>query len=411
MKRTLFISGILIGSILMVSFFWSGSRSQSNPAQVLKGYTPQLEPPLQDALADYDDFLQSAIDNGESPGLAVAIVKDSSIIYIKGFGVKSVEDERPVDVNTVFRLGSVSKCFASILAADLVEDHVIQWDDPVTKYLPDFSLKKQEQTQSLQIGHLLSHTTGLPYHAYTNLIEEGYDLDYLIAQLKEVDPIGEAGKIYSYQNVAYAIIDRVIAAATGKTYEQEMKEQLFGPLRMSDASLSYDAMLANKDIALPHLRRGGKWKQIPISETYYNVQPAGGMNASITDMAKWLRAMLGFHPNIISQASLQAVFQPRIRATAKNRNFNLWNRIRRSYYGYGWRVLQFTSDTLMYHGGYVNGYRSEVAILPTEKLAVCVLTNAPSNLADIAIPTFLRTYQERKDKFTITAAAPTPTKP
>jgi beta-lactamase class C len=92
---------------------------------------------------------------------------------------------------------------------------------------------------------------------------------------------------------------------------------------------------------------------------------------------------------------VEQLFEPEIRATARNRNFNRWSRIKRSYYGLGWRVLQFKNDTVVYHGGYVNGYRSEIAINPERGIAICVLANGPGGFSDHAVPAFFNTY----DKF------------
>ena len=131
----------------------------------------------------------------------------------------------PIDVHTAFRLASVSKSVTASLAGILVEDSVFSWDDPVVKFLPEFKLKSEEQTKALTIRHLLSHTTGLPYHAYTNLIEEGDSLTTMMNLLADVDMVGSVGNVYSYQNVAFSIIAEVVKAATGNTFEDEMTKR------------------------------------------------------------------------------------------------------------------------------------------------------------------------------------------
>jgi len=355
---------------------------------------PIHSPEWQSMLDEYEAYVTNSMHTTGVPGVAIAIVKDSSIIYLKGFGVSDNQTNEPVDLHTVFRLASVSKCFSSLLAATLVEDSLLGLNDPIVKYLPEFSLHNAKQTEKLTVQNVLSHTTGLPYHAYTNLVEEGYSLREMLAQLKNVELISPSGGVYAYQNVAYSLIGEVIEAATGKTFEAQMKERVFFPLGMIDASLTYQAIEANKNVAQPHLMRGRKWRRIPISDKYYNVAPAGGINASISDMAKWMQAMLGNRQTVVSANALATLFEPRVRAGAKNRNFNHWSRIRKSYYGLGWRILNFQKDTLAYHGGYVNGYRSEVAVHPQEKLAICVLANGPARFSDLAIPSFLKVYEK-----------------
>jgi beta-lactamase class C len=354
-------------------------------------------PYTQKVLSDYESFIENAIKRGIAPGAAVAIVKDSSIIFLKGFGLKQTGKPDSVNTNTVFRLGSVSKCFASVLTGTLVSDQIIKWDDPVIKYLPDFALKSKESTEKLTVRHVLSHTMGLPYHAFTNMIEERAPLDTLIKELRYLDLIGEPGKVYSYQNVGYSVIGKVIETATRHSFEEMLKENLFDPLGMKNSSASYQSMVSNNNIALPHLFSRKHWVSVPVSDTYYDVAPAGGVNASIADMALWLKALLGNRQEVLNDQTLNQIFEPQVRAISKNRNFRQWQRPKASYYALGWRVLTFKNDTIEYHGGYVNGYRSEVAIDRKNKLAICILTNSAGNLPDQAIPKFFMQYSKRAD--------------
>jgi beta-lactamase class C len=143
--------------------------------------------------------------------------------------------------------------------------------------------------------------------------------------------------------------------------------------------------------------RRGRWRTTPITDTYYNVAPAAGVNASISDMAKWLVALLGNRPDVIRQRTLDHLFAPYVKAPSKNRNYGRLHRLSKSYYGMGWRVLHYPHDTLIYHGGYVNGYRSEVAVNQRDRVAVCILANAPGALADNGIPLFFNLFESRRD--------------
>lgn len=366
------------------------------PAQFL---VPQHDPNphTQKFIADYDAFISNAIKNGSTPGAGVAIIKDTSIIYLKGLGVKAGNTHDSVDVNTVFRVGSVSKSLTATLVGRLVEDHKLNWDDPVIRYVPTFKLKDPEITKTLTIRHVLSHTTGLPYHAFTNMVEEGIPLDTLISSLKTLDLTGGPGEMYSYQNVGFSIIEKVIASATGKTFEEALTEFLFKPLHMSHASASYGAIMSNHNVARPNFRTLKGWATKSISKTYYNVAPAGGINASISDMGLWLKAIAGNHPYLLSDETRQEIFKPTVRAISKNRSFGLWKWPRASYYGLGWRIITFKTDTLYYHGGYVNGFRSEVAFDPKNRIAVCVLTNSPGIIADQSVPKFFAYYHAHRD--------------
>jgi beta-lactamase class C len=293
-----------------------------------------------------------------------------------------------VNVNTVFRLGSVSKCITASLTGTLVKDQLFQWDDKVTKYLPGFALKLKPNTDSLRIRHILSHTMGLPYHAYTDRVEARVPLDTLLYHLRDLDLIAAPGKVYSYQNVGYSLIEKIIQSITGKSYEHVLTEKMFKPLQMKDASASYERIIENANVAQPHYYSKQGWRAAAISDTYYNVAPAGGVNASITDMALWLKALLGARPDVLPEQTVSEMLTPQVKAISKNRNFWKWQRTRASYYAMGWRVLTFKNDTIDYHGGYVNGYRSEVALDRKNKMAICVLVNSAGNLSDQSIPQF-----------------------
>jgi beta-lactamase class C len=375
-------------------------KEEPRPAALpVKKAAPGLpaNPHLTQLLENFEEQIRLLQQMAGTPGAAVAVVKDSTIVYMKGFGVKAAGTNDSINANTVFRIASVSKCFASFLTGILVEDSILSWNDRVAPFLPQFALQSPEQTQKLTIRHVLSHTTGLPYHTYTNLVEEGEPLADMLARLKDVKMISEVGKTYSYQNVAYSLIGEVIHSATGKSYEGWMIEKVFGPLQMKNASIDYFSIMTNENIALPHLMRHRHWSKASINNTYYNVAPAGGINASISDMAQWMVALLGYRPNVIHPETLAKLYSPAVKAPSKNRNYGRLHKLSDSYYGLGWRILHYPDDTLVYHGGYVNGYRSEVALNKKDNIAICILANAPGELADNGIPLFFNLFKEQRD--------------
>lgn len=395
--KIIFFGSLLVAMPVVVATWYDEGEAptavaDTRPVQHVLPPNPYVD----DLVGTYDHMMRELMHDTGIPGASVAIIRDTAVIFQQGYGVKSVGGTDSVDQRTVFRIGSVSKCFAATLTAILVEENVLDWDDPVIKYLPDFQLKSPEYTRQLTIRHLLSHTTGLPYHTYTTLVEDGMELPEMIARLKDVND-GPVGKLYSYQNVAFSIIGEVIHVATGKTYEQMLEEKIFRPLAMREASASYEGILYHPNVAHPHLRRHRQWKEIAISDKYYNVAPAGGVNASIRDMTQWMQAMLGNRPYVISRASLDTLYKPFVRSASRNRAYRRIGRIKKNYYGLGWRILQFPDDTLIYHGGYVNGYRSEVAIYPKDRIAICILANAPGDVTDTGIPMFMDLYLERRD--------------
>jgi beta-lactamase class C len=380
----------------MINF--QGRDPIEKPAVDPKPIKPALPNPyVQKLLVEYEAEMLDLLRKTKTPAVAIAIVQDSTILFMKAYGVREAGTKDSVDVHTVFRLASVSKCFAPLLTGLLVEDHILGWNDRVIEHVPDFQLKSRTNTDSLKLMHVLSHTTGLPYHTYTTLVEDGLDLDRMLGELRNVNVIAKPGELYSYQNVAYSIIGKVIRSRTGKSYQQLMQEKVFNPLSMKDASMSYDAIMKNKNVAQPHLHWRKGWKPTRIEDTYYNVGPAGGINASISDMAAWLTAMLGSRQNYISSSTLDKIFAPVVKAKTKNRYFRKWVGPSDSHYALGWRVLNFRNDTLLYHGGYVKGYRSEVAIDRRSKIAICVLSNGPGRMVDNSVPMFFNLFYNQRD--------------
>lgn len=400
MARTRLIGGGLL--ILLIIFGLVVSFQAKDPVEAPIITPEPIEPALPNPyverlLDDYEAEILELQEQTKTPALAIAIVQDSTVLFMKAYGVREVGKPDSIDIHSVFRLASVSKCFAPLLAGLLVEDGVLGWEDRVVQYLPDFKLKAKKNTDSLLLTHVLSHSTGLPYHTYTTLVEDGVDLPAMVHELRNVDVIADPGEMYSYQNVAYSIIGEVIRARTGKTYQRLMKERIFDPLGMRDASMSYDAIMQNNNVAQPHLHWRKGWKATRISDTYYNVGPAGGVNASISDMAQWLKAMMGTRKNFVSETTLGKIFTPMVKAKTKNRYFRKWVGRSDSHYALGWRVLNFENDTLLYHGGYVRGYRSEVAIDRRSRMAICVLSNGPGRLVDNSVPLFFNKFYNRRD--------------
>ena len=364
--------------------------------------TVKTEPNLQISFASIEKNLENApyrkfgsvfedfFEQSGCPGAAIVVVKDSTVVLLDGLGVKTSNSNDSIDINTVFRLGSLSKGFAGILTGVLVEKKYIDWDTKVKDHLPDFVLQDDNQASEIEIRHLLSHTTGLPLHSYTNLLEEGMELKQIMPKLKSVDLISKEGQLMSYQNVAFAIIEEVLKTATEKDFEQLLEDHIFSPANMSHSSCSIEAISSLTNMASPHIWSSASKKYYPTKQNnkYYNAPSAGGINTSIADASQWLQILLGNKPDIVPLQVLDSVFSPEVNTSRNRKYFNKWPGVKKSYYAKGWRMIEFESRTIMHHGGYVNQYRSEIAVDRKNKLAICVLFNAPSRYSSKVIPLF-----------------------
>ncbi|MEP0972808.1 MAG: serine hydrolase domain-containing protein [Balneola sp.] len=338
-------------------------------------------------LDSFEQSFQEGIAINRIPGGAVVIIKDGRVVFQKGFGVKEKGETEKVDENTIFRLGSVSKGFASVLAGVLVDDRQLNWDKPVSDYLESFKLNDPDQTDRVSVKHILSHTSGLPRHAYTNLVEDGLSLDRIIPRLQTVPLISKEGEQLAYQNAAYSVIEKVLEAQTDTDFDSLLQEKLFDPLEMTNSSSSFDSINISDNKAMPHLYHSRARGRVPVTITkkYYNAISSGGINASAADMGKWLLLLTGNNAEIISEESLDQIYEPL--ASINNKRFSrYWDGVNKSHYGMGWRILNNDGQKIVYHGGYVNGYRSEIAFAPDDNLGICILINASSSYPLEVIP-------------------------
>ncbi|WP_024772421.1 serine hydrolase domain-containing protein [Aquimarina macrocephali] len=357
---------------------------------------------LKERLADsIQAYFNKAINQNQIVGAAVAIVKCDSIIYVDGYGKRNIALKDKINEETIFRIGSVSKGFAGILTGIHVEEGLLNWEDRIVDYVPDFQLSSKERTRKVTLSHVLSHTTGLPYHSFTNLVEDGLSITRIASKFKEVRTIEQPGNIYSYQNAVFALSGKVIEQVTGKPLREVIQNRIFKPLQMTTASASYEALKESDNVAQPHQRIRHGWRSKRINKKYYNnAIAAGGINASITDMGKWMKFLLGNNPEVMMPNTMRTVFSPKIQVGGRRQYYQKWPGYSKSFYGLGWRVHSFVdadtkeSSTIVHHGGSVNNYRSEIAIYPNEDLGICVLFNSQNKMAKNCIPTIYKMIQE-----------------
>lgn len=350
-----------------------------------------------------EDSINAAMKRTGVPGAAVTVVKDTNVIYLKGFGVCEQGTQDSIDTESVFRIGSLSKGFAAVLTGIMVEEGLLNWDDKVKYHLKNFALKDTAQAGRLKIWHLLSHTSGLPRHAYTNLIEAGLPLEKIIPKLAGIKLISKEGEIYAYQNVAFAVIEKIIESKTDSSFAWLLKNKIFKPAGMKNASCSYKTLMETNDLAKPHAYSSRRQEYVTItnSKKYYNTISAGGVNVSISDMSKWLQLLLGNRPDIISQKTLNHIFKPVVKVNTI-RYSRRWG-VKRSYYALGWRIMHYRDRTIVFHGGYVNAYRSAIAVDRKNKIGICVLFNAPNAFEGNIIPEFFNSLSNADSNFYATA--------
>ncbi len=343
-------------------------------------------------VTEFKNFVETKL-VPRAPGLALAIIADGKVQVLETYGVKKAGSNGLVNADTAFRLASVSKSFAATAAAMMVNDGLIRWDTKITDVLPNVEFSNPRYGDQMTVQHILSQSTGLPTHSGDNLIEDGLSFDEVVRRLRYVNFVCPPGKCYNYQNVTYSLISNIVLKKTGMTYEQYLESKVLRPLGMRTATVGYADYTANNNYAVPHLPTRKGWSPTTVTEHYYRMNPAAGVNASITDMSLWVLAQMGQNPAVLSPVLLNTVHA---KVTRNQNHYGSREGVMNSHYGLGWRVFDYRGDkNFVHHGGGVKGFRSEVVFSPELKIGMVILTNGPRLSGDVIFE-FLDAYEDEK---------------
>ncbi len=408
MKRRIYFVVVVIGLAILAlklqSFVRSDKPEKQEPKEIAvcePEYNPAVE--IENTLTEFDSLLEQNLKEAGTVGAAAVITYKGKIALVKCYGVRKAGEKNAVNENTVFRLASVSKSVTGVLAGILDEENIVKLDDKIVDYLPDFKLKNEEYTNQLTVRHLLSHTSGLIPHAYDLMVEDKVPLEKIIERLDEVDLTAAPGKLYGYQNVVYSIYDPVTTAKTHKSFESVMKEKLFQPFGMADASVNFEDFKNNDNKAYPHYNRGhNRYSPMRLNDRYYSTAPAAGVNASISDLGHFLCALTDDDSEVFDFKARQAVFTPQVNSPLKRTYFSSWGRdVKDKRYSIGWRIVDYKGREVAYHGGYVLGYKAEIALCDQEDIGIAILSNSPNSATAKNIPAFLNMLFDYKDKIAL----------
>jgi CubicO group peptidase (beta-lactamase class C family) len=337
------------------------------------------------ALPALDALAQQMVDSGGVPGLAIAVVYNDEIVYLKGFGLREAGKPQTVDADTVFQIASLSKPVSSSVVAALVSDGVVDWNSRIADLDPAFALHDPYPTAQVTVRDLFNHRGGLPGTAGDDLEDIGYGRDEILHRLRLVLPSSSFRAGYSYSN--FGLTEGAVAAArpTGKPWEAVAEEKLFKPLGMTSTSARQADFLTRPNRAALHVKVDGAWaaklKRDPDAQA-----PAGGVSSSARDLAQWVRLELGNGmydgKRLIAAAALDATHVP-LMARGANPVTGA-----PSFYGLGWNI-EFTNHGLSWGhaGAFSVGARTLATLYPKSGLGIVVLVNAfptgvPEGLAD-----------------------------
>jgi CubicO group peptidase (beta-lactamase class C family) len=325
-------------------------------------------------LAGLDAFIEQGMADWGIPGLAVAVVKDDQLVFSRGYGVLGHEDTRAVDEHTLFGVASVSKAFTAAALGILVDDGLIDWDDPVVRHLPQFRLYDPYVTETVTIRDLLSHRVGVGRITGNRLRWlPARDHAEHIYRLRYLDPEQSFRNGYVYSNAMYMVAGQIIPAVTGLTWGEFVEARIFGPLGMTRSSTSITRIAAGENAALPHQEIDGE--VIPIPRRNFDaVGPAASVNTSVAEISAWLRLHLG-EPGVVngrrilSDATIRELHRAQNRIPDPGPPGNL------ASYGLGFSLGYYEGLRTSSHGGATDGMNTNLVLVPELNLGVVVTTN------------------------------------
>ena len=336
-----------------------------------------------DFIAAYDAQVRKTIATfPDLPGIAIVMIKDDSPIFLRAYGMADKEAGIKADTDTLFYIASSTKSYTALAAAMLDQEGTIKLSDPVTKYTSGIRFKN-EIPQKISIQDLLTHTSGLRNGALVNRLAftgqiDQRDIDHAFAEGTTFNE-SSFGK-YNYTNLGYNIYGLALHYHLNKKWQDVLQERIFTPARLEHTTAYVSKARAKKyKIAAPYVvdtdaADAGKMVRSQLEKTDENMQSAGGIFTSISDLGRWLNLNM----NLGMLDGKQVVPADLIRKTQAGYTKSTRNEPPFSgdgEYGLGWQIGTYRNEKVIYHHGGYPGYRTHVSFMADKKIAVGVLVN------------------------------------
>lgn len=338
-----------------------------------------------------DDVVDRAMKTFNVPGIAVAIIKDGKLVLSKGYGVTNITTQQKVDGNTLFGIASNSKAFTSAALGMLVDEKKLNWDDKVTKYIPEFKMYNDYVTNEFTIRDLLTHRSGLGLGAGDLMIwPDGHDFTPkdIIKNIQYLKPVSSFRSKYDYDNLLYVIAGEVVERVSGLSWCEFVETRIMKPIGMNNSSASWSRLKDTTNTIVPHVPTNGK---LDIIKRYTNpiFDAAAGIYTSTNDLSKWVIAQLNhgkygennqnqlFSENVHKEMWTPQTILPITGMKPYSCNFKT--------YGLGWQLADVNGHLQVSHTGGLDGIVTQTIMIPDLQLGIIVLTNQQSGAAFNAI--------------------------
>ncbi|HVH68220.1 MAG TPA: serine hydrolase [Gemmatimonadales bacterium] len=342
---------------------------------------------------DFDAYVARGLRTLDTPGAAVAVVKNGRVLFAKGYGVRRVGEQAPVDAHTLFQIASNTKAFTTGALAILADEGKVSWDDPVTKFLPGFQLSDPYVTRELTVRDLVTHRSGLGLGAGDLLwFHSTYSRAEIAHRIRFAKPASSFRSQYAYDNVLYIVAGEIVPVVAGASWDDFIARRIFAPLGMTESGTTTAFFMGSANAAAPHAFEDGRLQVVPV-DSVENIAPAGGISSSVSDLAKWLICRLdsgryagegsagGGGARLFSEAQAREMWSgqtilpitdPPPPLAALRPSF--------SEYGLGWRLRDYVGRKIVSHTGGLAGMSSQITLVPAEKLGIVILTNSEADL-------------------------------
>lgn len=338
----------------------------------------QKQKPATNRFAGLDTAFARVLKDWKAAGFAVAVVEKDKVVYAQGFGYKEFEKKQPATANTQFAIGSCTKAFTSSLVGLLEADKKVELDKPVRTYLPQLQFATNEMNSYVTLRDMMCHRTGVSRYDYSWYFFPSNSVDSLMQRVQVMEPSEPLRQKWQYNNYMFMLQGAVVSKLTGKSWEENLHQNIFSPLQMTNTTSNLADWMKAPDLSVGY---GLKKDSIIDKLDYYNIRamaPAGSINSSVNDMAKWLTLWINggkYGGKQVLPASYvsEAMSSQMVMAGAlpgKDRP-DLYM----SNYGFGWMLTSYRSHYRVEHGGNIDGFSASTCFFPSDSVGIVVLCN------------------------------------
>ncbi len=331
-----------------------------------------------DTTALFDAYVQKSIKEWEVPGLAIVVVKNNQVVFKKAYGTKELGTSRFVDTKTLFVCASTTKAMTAACMGMLVDEGKLNWNDPVTKYLPGLQLYDPYVTRELRVRDLFLHNSGVG-NADFLWSDNTLSSDEILEHLRWVEPSYSLRSGFIYQNIFYLVAGKVIEKVSGRPWAQFIRERVFQPLGMN-RTVSQFSQLKDDNVSKPHYRIDSTISVIEHDTNADAIGPAGSVLSCIDDISLWLKCMLDSSKfeggRLVSPATWRELLKPQTLVTEQE--FYPTQRVTKPNfitYAMGWFQQDYKGRKLNFHTGSLSGAVAIHAQMPEEKTGVYIFAN------------------------------------